>query len=64
MREDRIALEDDAPVRARLGGEALAVEIDGAARRGFLAENEPQEGALAGAGRADDGDEGALVDGE
>ena len=57
MREDRIALEDDAAIGAGLGRQRLAADQDLAARRPLLAEDEAKEGALAGPGRADHGDE-------
>ena len=62
VREDRIALEDDAAVGAGLGREGLAVDQDAAARRPLLAEDQAQERALAGAGRADHRKERAVGD--
>jgi hypothetical protein len=59
MRKHRIALEHDAAIRVRIRREERAVEQDRATRVGFLAQRNPQEAALAGAGRADDRDEGA-----
>jgi hypothetical protein len=53
MREHRIALEHDAAVGAGFGRKRLAVEQHYALRRPLLAEDQPQEGALAGAGGAD-----------
>ena len=57
MGEHRITLEDDAPIRPAFGRERRSVEEDGSAGRGFLAEDEAQQAALARAGRPDDRDE-------
>jgi hypothetical protein len=53
MRKHRIALEYDAAVGAGLGGKRFAIEQHRALRRPLLAEDQPQEGALAGAGGTD-----------
>ncbi len=62
MGEDRVALEDDAPLGARLGGQGRAIQEDVAAGRGFLADDQTQEGALPGPGGSDDGDEAPARD--
>lgn len=59
MREDGVALEDDAAIRPRLLRQGFAVEQDRSSRRPLLAEQHTQERRLAAAGRADKGDEGA-----
>src|SRR5579872_7451478 len=48
MRKHRVALEYDPSVGPRFGGKWLAVEQDAALRRPLLAEDQMQEGALAG----------------
>ena len=57
VREDRIALEDHAAVGRRFPGQRHAVQLDLAAARPLLAEQQAQEGGLAAAAGPDDGAE-------
>ena len=61
MRKHRVALEHHAAIRPGLGGKRRAVEQHFALRRPFLAEDEPQERALARSGRTDHRQEAAAL---
>ena len=64
MREDGVALEDDAAIGAGLGRQRLAVEGDRPAGRLLGAQQQAKEGALAAARGTHHGDEGALGHGQ
>src|SRR5712691_10454804 len=59
VRKHRIALKHDTAIRSRLGRQQRAIKQNSAARRLLLPEDQAQERALAGAGRADHGKESA-----
>src|ERR1700676_5096457 len=69
LRQELMVLEDDADAAPECGnvprgehGGVLAADDDGAARRALQKRDEPQHGALAGAGPAGEKDHFALVD--